>query len=375
MTHLVRSFHDFLANPGWVAALANSFHDFLGNPEWVAALALLIQAIILIIQAKILGRHAETMEEHTGIAGSQAETAELIGQALDQQGKILAEQTTIMEEQAKFQRSVDARVEKGNLLNLAVEVQSSLERLASTLSSLQQSAISQEDQHNVADRFDRLAGAVNECQKAVLMAIHLSDSQRKFFTGYCHDLATLDSTRNVIEDFKRVDAIRAKHGGKPFFAELARLTKSPEEAKVGDFLRWGQGPADLKSDPIGVTPAPPATKPAGAPSSVKWENVGNLFWLGGDLIWTTQAPLRGAPKERILHGLGQAYHHISELGLAESAPAKQLSLLKSEIASLPETALDRAWRSAFSAKIYRLTGMITDLLVQKQPLFRPGPQK
>jgi hypothetical protein len=354
--------------------LMRSFHDFLGNPEWVAAFALLIQAIILIIQAKILGRHAETMEEHTGIAGSQAKTAELIGQALDQQGKILAEQTTIMDEQAKFQRSVDARVEKGNLINLVIEVQSSLQQLALKLSRLQPSAVSQEDQADLAGCFNTLAGAVTECQKAVLMAIHLSDSQRKFFVGYCHDLATLDSTGNVIEDLKQAGALRAKHEGKAFFAELARLTKSPEEAKFGDFVKWGQAAADLKSDPIGVTPAPPATKQPGAPSGVKWENVGNLFWLGGDLIWTTQAPLRGAPKERILHGLTQSYHHISELGLAESAPAKQLSLLKAETASLPETALDRAWRSAFSAKIYDVTRMITGLLGEKQTGFRPNPQ-
>jgi hypothetical protein len=375
----MRSFHDFLPNPGWVALLVRPFHDFLGNPEWVAALALLIQAMILIIQAKILGRHAETMEEHTGIAGSQAKTAELIGLALDQQGKILAEQTTIMDEQVKFQRSADARVEKGNLLNLAVEVQSRLERLASTLSGLQQSAISQEDQHDVADRFDRLAVAVTECQKAVLMAIHLSDEQRKYFSDYCHDLATLDPTGNMVEDFKRVDALKAKHGGSTFFIKLGSLTKSPEEAKFGEklFVRWGQVPSDLKSDKaIGVTlphPATAATKQLSAPSDVKLENVANLYWLGSDLDWTAQTALRGAPKERILHGLTQSYHHISELRLAESPPGKQLSLLKSETASLPETALDRAWRGAFSEKIYDLTRMIDSILRDQQPGYRPSP--
>jgi hypothetical protein len=356
--------------------LMQSFHHFLGNPEWVAALALLIQAIILVIQAKILGRHAETMEEHTGIAGSQAKTAELIGQALDQQGKILAEQTTIMDEQVKFQRSADARVEKGNLLNLVVEVQSSLERLTSALSGLQQSAISQEDQHNMADRFDRLAVAVTECQKAVLMAIHLSDEQRKYFSDYCHDLATLDSTGNMVEDFKHVDALKAKHGGSAFFTKLGSLTKSPGAAKFGEklFFKYGDAPSDQKLEQaMGETLPRPASKQLNAQSGPQWGNVGNMFWLGGDLIWSAQLALRGAPKEKILHGLRQSYHHISELGLAENAPAKEIVLLKAEIENLPASALDRGWRGNFSEKIYTVTRMVNGLLGERQPSFRPNP--
>jgi len=150
------------------------------------------------------------------------------------------------------------------------------------------------------------------------------------------------------------------------------------ELKFGDkfyakFVGFGQVPSDLESDPT-ETLSRPATKQLCAPSGAKWENVGNLFWLGGDLIWTGQAALRGAPKARILHGLTQSYHHISELGLADCAPAKQLSLLKSETASLPEVALDREWRSAFSEKIYGITSMINGLLGGQQPGFRPNPQ-
>jgi hypothetical protein len=115
-------------------------------------------------------------------------------------------------------------------------------------------------------------------------------------------------------------------------------------------------------------------KQLSAPSGPKWENVGNLFWLGGDLISTAQFALRGAPRKRILYLLTQAYHHISELGLAESEAAKQLALLKSETANLPDSALDRDWRIAFSAKVYKVTGMIDRLLREKQPGYRPNPQ-
>jgi len=153
--------------------------------------------------------------------------------------------------------------------------------------------------------------------------------------------------------------------------------KEITEAKFGDkvYVRWGQVPSDLKSDEtIGAVLPHPATKQLGSPSDPKWENVGNLFWLGADLDWTAQTALRGAPKERILHGLTQSYHHLSELGLAESAPAKQLALLKSEIGSLPETTLDRTWRSAFSERIYAVTRAINALLGGQQPGFRSSPQ-
>jgi hypothetical protein len=91
------------------------------------------------------------------------------------------------------------------------------------------------------------------------------------------------------------------------------------------FLKFGQA----KTDALSIeTLSVPAAKQIGEPSSVKWENVASLFWLGNDLDWTAQTVLRGAPKEKILHGLTQCCHHISELGLMGSVPGTQLSSLK-----------------------------------------------
>lgn len=153
------------------------------------------------------------------------------------------------------------------------------------------------------------------------------------------------------------------------------------ELKLGEkfyakLVPYGGVPSDLVSaDPtIDERHPRPATKQLDAPPGPQWANVGNVFWLGGDLIWTAQFALRGAPKEKILHGLTQSYHHISELGLAGSEPAKQLSSLKSETSNLPETRLDRAWRATFSEKIYGVTRMINGLLVAQQPRFRSNPQ-
>jgi hypothetical protein len=73
--------------------------------------------------------------------------------------------------------------------------------------------------------------------------------------------------------------------------------KEITEAKVGDkvYVRWGQVPSDLKSEETNSASLPhPATNQLGSPSGPKWENVGNLFWLGADLDWTAQTALRGA---------------------------------------------------------------------------------
>jgi hypothetical protein len=161
-------------------------------------------------------------------------------------------------------------------------------------------------------------------------------------------------------------------------ASFRNHIKEITEAKFGDklYLKWGQVPSDLKfEEAIGETLPGPATNQLSVPSGVKWENVANLFWLGNDLEWTAQTLLRGAPKERILHGLTQCYHHISDIGLAESGPAKHLSLLKSEVASLPEAILDRQWRSIFSERLYVVIRAISDLLRGHQQDFRPGPER
>jgi hypothetical protein len=155
--------------------------------------------------------------------------------------------------------------------------------------------------------------------------------------------------------------------------------KEITEAKFGDKLwfKWGQASSDRELEKLekatGEALPRPTTKQLNGPRA-KWENVGNVFWLGGDLIATAQSALRGAPKEIIVNALTQAYHHISELGLADSAPGKQLSSLKSETASLPESALDRAWRSAFTAKIYDVTRLLDALLREQQPGYRSNPQ-
>jgi hypothetical protein len=150
------------------------------------------------------------------------------------------------------------------------------------------------------------------------------------------------------------------------------LIASVTEAKIGDSLVFKFGQAQL-DEPVAKTLPSVIARQGGAPSSAKWENSASLFWLGNDLEWTAQTVLRGAPKERILHGLKQCNHHSSELDLGESAPGKQLSALKSQVEGLSEAALDRQWRGDFAEKIYSAIRGFDLIMKQHQPTFRSSP--
>jgi len=109
-------------------------------------------------------------------------------------------------------------------------------------------------------------------------------------------------------------------------------------------------------------------------SGVQWEKVATLFWLGNDLEWTRRTALSGQPKERILHGLTQCNHHVSQLGLADSVPGKGLSDVKSRLASMPEAALSPEWRNDFAARVALATRGISDMAKIEQPDFLPNPR-
>jgi hypothetical protein len=111
----------------------------------------------------------------------------------------------------------------------------------------------------------------------------------------------------------------------------------------------------------------------GAPP-IRWHNVANVFWLGSDLNWTVQALRSGKPKERVVHGLTQSYHHLSELGLAESTPGKLLSTLMLQAQSVQGTALNEQLRNDLAGKIDQIIQDISGLAQSEQPGFQPNPK-
>jgi hypothetical protein len=92
-----------LSKEMWHALM--SFLGVVRWPEAIAAIALVIQVFILWQHRRILTGYGETLER-------QAETAKLIGHALEQHGRILSDHTRIMDEQFKFQRKIEEKIER-----------------------------------------------------------------------------------------------------------------------------------------------------------------------------------------------------------------------------------------------------------------------
>lgn len=68
-----------------------------------------------------------------------------------------------------------------------------------------------EFRQDVDRHFDNLAGAVYECQQAILLSLHLTADQKRYFLSYCDDLARLTPTGNNAQDLQRVQPVKEKY--------------------------------------------------------------------------------------------------------------------------------------------------------------------
>jgi hypothetical protein len=151
---------------------------------------------------------------------------------------------------------------------------------------------------------------------------------------------------------------------KPLTVAIARM----DRAKVaGNEFSFGQLPEDKKA--LGHGKERLDIRSQRLPSSVQWENTGNVFWLGHDLMWTMQITLRDAPQVEIVRGLRQSYYHIAHIGLAESPPARRLLEYKTQVESLRASEQDGIWRRSFAGKLSILIDQVGELAGGNQPDF------
>lgn len=172
------------------------FRNSLRDPSWIAAYALLIQVFLFWWQARILRRHAATMEKQTEISQKQADTAELIGQALKQQGTILADQTKIMEDQLKFQREIAAHTERKLLWDLVLDLQSVARFLVSTM---QHAPHTNEALDSIAKAWIDLGLKVAACWQALVPCAHLELNERTLVIEYLEDVQKVEKTKQLAQ--------------------------------------------------------------------------------------------------------------------------------------------------------------------------------
>jgi hypothetical protein len=201
------------------------FLQQLGH-DWIAAIALLAQALIFLLQAGIfawqaliLRRHAKTLEEHTA-------TAKLIKEALDHQETVLNTQSDIMSRQLELQRQIDEKAEREIVFSSVIKVQAGLEALARRLGRIQLSTVTGQDRAEVSDLFNRLAGSVAECLKALMIAIHVGDEEKNPLAAFCNDVADLPETGDPAKDTKPVIELRDRYKGMIFSGKVGALART-----------------------------------------------------------------------------------------------------------------------------------------------------
>jgi hypothetical protein len=104
---------------------------------------------------------------------------------------------------------------------------------------------------------------------------------------------------------------------------------------------------------------------------LRLDRVANLFWLASDLQWAKQMASRGL-QDRVAHGLEQAYHHTSELGLSTAPAGQQLLAHKNSVQRMPRQ-LNDTESSRIADQIDSDLHSFSSLMKQHQPDFRPDP--
>lgn len=196
------------------------------------------------------------LEVHT----AQAATAELIGQALNQQGKVLDEQTKIMEKQFDLQRRTESKIERESVFTSAVEMQAALFVLERRMSRITLSNVSDKDVDEVTRYFENVSEKAGICMKALHLAVHISEEEKKYFSEYAQKLLDLQyrgDMRKALEDVKaKWSSIDTNH---IFSARLGNLGKTPINMPEVKDVGSEAGPANVLSDGLNQTRPFPIT--------------------------------------------------------------------------------------------------------------------
>jgi len=164
-----------------------------------------------------------------------------------------------------------------------------------------------------------------------------------------------------------------------FRNDIRQLLKRLQTAKLPGgteaIFEYGEASVDKSAQPAPSKSAPAQILANEKPLSdqIRWNNTGNLYWLGHDLMWTIDVTLRNAPRETIVYGLRQSLHHAQCLGFTGTPLESRLARLKSDA----DRSLQQDWttekRTLLVNELASLRDEIGSLASSHQPDFRPNP--
>jgi hypothetical protein len=131
-------------------------------------------------------------------------------------------------------------------------------------------------------------------------------------------------------------------------------------------LAFGQASFDQPDAQAGAL-----NKSATLAHALKTNAIGNLYWLGHDLMWSADVLLRKGPSEHVLIGLAQARHHALQAGLGESLVEHELRGLSELIRQSPE--LSPTQRDAYASQLGAMIDRIGMAVEAAQGNFKVPP--
>ena len=91
-------------------------------------------------------------------------------------------------------------------------------------------------------------------------------------------------------------------------------------------------------------------------------NIGNIYWLGHDVMWTIDVLLRNGSKDAIEHGIRQCLHHANEAGF----PISKLNKLQEIVEDSLEMELTTSKRQEIANELLKTSNQLGEPVGSRQ---------
>jgi hypothetical protein len=105
--------------------------------------------------------------------------------------------------------------------------------------------------------------------------------------------------------------------------------------------------------------------------SVERQKIGNVYWLGHDLMWTVYVILRNGPADDVVHGFRQSIHHLTELGLGNTVFGERLNRLFDTCKRTLQSEWTTEMRNAVAIDVIKLRDQLGALMESQQKGYKP----
>ncbi len=103
------------------------------------------------------------------------------------------------------------------------------------------------------------------------------------------------------------------------------------------------------------------------------QKFGNIYWLGHDLLWTAAQLVNQGSREKILEGLFQSKHHLSEIRLIRLPFSSRLEQIYQEAMHTTESDWTAERRVHLATQIYAIARELGEAISKNQPAFKSHP--